>query len=194
MIKTVRLLGAIGRKFGREFKMAFNRPAEAIRSLCAQLPGFSKYLYDSGDRGIQYRVVNGDPEGVDENGLLCPAEEILVIAPIASGSGGNFGKILLGAVIIGVAIAVNPGAGAILGIGKGTIIAMGASMMIGGVAGMLAATARSPKNQEKKDSFLFDRAGEVGKQGSPVPLLVGERIINLDILLSSGNAVNEIPV
>lgn len=172
--------------------MAFNRPAEAIRSLCAQLPGFSKYLYASGDRGIQYRVVNGDPEGVDENGLLCPAEEVLIIAPIASGSGGNFGKILLGAVLIAAAVAI-PG-GAILGISQSTIIMMGASLMISGVAGMLAGTARSPKNQEKKDSFLFDRAGEVGKQGSPVPLLVGERIINLDILLSSGNAVNEIPV
>lgn len=172
--------------------MQVRNPAEAIRSLCYQIPGFQKFLYDSADNGIEYRVVVEEPEGRSSEELHYPMGccEVIVIAPIASGCGG-FGRILLGAVLVGVAFAVP---GGIFGISATTIGLLGASMIVGGIAQMLAPKPKTPKKKESENSYLFDRAAEIGKQGQPVPLPIGERIIQLEIVLSSGLVTNEVPI
>lgn len=192
MLRKIKLLGKLGQRFGREFEMYINNPAEAIKALSCQLAGFQKFLYDSSEQGIGYRVVVESPEGRSEEELCYPmgGYGTIVIAPIASGSGG-FGRILLGAVLIGAAFAFPAG---ILGISATTIGLMGASMVLGGFAQMLATKPKTPKkDSEKQDSYLFSRGAESGKQGKPVPLAIGEMIFPLEIVLSSGISTNEIP-
>lgn len=55
-IRTVRLYGWLGRAFGREHRLAVASPAEAVRALCALLPGFEKALADSGERGVRFAL------------------------------------------------------------------------------------------------------------------------------------------
>lgn len=193
-MKKIKLLGSLGKRFGREFEMEVRHPLEAIKALCCQIKGFAQYLYYASDElGVQYRVVVEDPQGRDESNLHYPMGnyDTIVIAPIASGSGG-FGRILLGAVLVGLSFAV-PAVGW-FGVSGTTIGLMGGALILQGISQMIAPQKKTPKDREKQDSFLFDRAAEVGRQGSPVPLLIGERIIELQIVLSSGLVTNEVPI
>ena len=42
VLREVRLYGALGREFGRVFRLAVATPAEAVRALIAVLPGFER--------------------------------------------------------------------------------------------------------------------------------------------------------
>src|SRR5690625_7824857 len=43
-LKTIRLYGKLGTKFGRVHKLAVSSAAEAVRALCVVLPGFESHL------------------------------------------------------------------------------------------------------------------------------------------------------
>lgn len=191
MMRRIKLLGEAGRIFGREFRLNVNSAAEAIRALRCQLKGFEKYLYDSSENGIYWRVVDGDPEGLEEDHLGYPLENnTLVLAPIVSGSGG-FGRVLLGIGLI-AASAFMPAT--VLGVSSMTIGLMGGALVLGGLSQMIAGKPKTPKENERKDSFLFDRSSQVSNQGRCVPKGYGERVIELKLILSSGVRTNDIPI
>ncbi|WP_254811130.1 hypothetical protein [Xanthomonas campestris] len=58
-VSTVRLYGVLRAKFGKEFRLAVASPAEAIRALSLQLPGFQAFLMGAKDRGLTFAVFNG---------------------------------------------------------------------------------------------------------------------------------------
>ena len=58
-IRTVRLYGKLGTRFGRRFELAVASPAEAIQALCVLLKGFRRELLESKDKGIAYAVFAG---------------------------------------------------------------------------------------------------------------------------------------
>ena len=60
---TIKLLGELGRRFGRQFQLAVKTPAEAMRALCMQIPEMRQYLLESGEKGVNWRVVTGIPKG-----------------------------------------------------------------------------------------------------------------------------------
>jgi predicted phage tail protein len=191
MMRTIKLLGEAGRIFGREFRLNVNSAAEAIRALRCQLKGFEKYLHDSSENGIYWRVVDGDPEGLEEDHLGYPLENnTLVLAPIVSG-GGGFGRVLLGIGLI-AASAFMPAT--VLGVSSMTIGLMGGALVLGGLSQMIAGKPKTPKENERKDSFLFDRSSQVSNQGRCVPKGYGERVIELKLILSSGVRTNDIPI
>ena len=41
-LRTVKLYGPMRKLFGREYELNVSSPADAIRALCAQVPGFKK--------------------------------------------------------------------------------------------------------------------------------------------------------
>jgi predicted phage tail protein len=43
-MKKIQLLGELGKKFGKSFKMDVKNPAEAVRALCVNFPEFRKEL------------------------------------------------------------------------------------------------------------------------------------------------------
>lgn len=187
----VKLLGVLGKKFGREFELDIRTPAEAIRAIASQINGFAGFLESSESQGLAYRVVTLCPEGLDEQGLLLPIEgQRLAIAPVVIGSGA-FGRILLGVALIGAAFLIP---GGFLGLSATTIGLVGASLVLGGISELLTAKPKTPKDKKNSESFLFDRAQEVGNQGSPVPVLYGTRYITDLAVISSGLSVDEIPI
>jgi predicted phage tail protein len=106
---TIRLLGEAGRRFGRRFQLAVKTPAEALRALCVQIPELRQYLLDSGEKGINWRVVTDHALGLDEDQLLWPLSRRMVLAPIPAGRGA-VGRIIAGVALVAAAILFAPGA------------------------------------------------------------------------------------
>jgi predicted phage tail protein len=63
---TIRLLGEAGRRFGRQFKLAVKTPAEAVRALCAQIPGLRQYFLGVRRKRHCWRAITEHAEGLDE--------------------------------------------------------------------------------------------------------------------------------
>ena len=204
---TIRLLGEAGRRYGRRFQLAVKTPAEALRALCLQIPGLRQYLLESGEKGIDWRVVTDHAEGLDEDQMLWPLSKRLVLAPLPAGRGG-VGKIIAGVAIVAFAI-VTAGAGLFalgLGFSASTAIgigAIGASLIFSGVADLLTPTPKMPNvkggglgggssatsgrsQEEQLNSFAFDKSNANTVQGDVVPVLYGERIIGALPVLSFG--------
>ena len=195
---TIRLLGEAGRRYGRKFQLAVKTPAEALRALCLQIPGLRQYLLESGEKGIDWRVVTDHAEGLDEDQMLWPMSKRLVLAPLPAGRGG-VGKIIAGVALVGLAI-VTGGAtiglfGLIAPIAISPIIGtIGLSLIFGGVSDLLTPTPKMPNvkggglgggssatsgrsQEEQLNSFAFDKSNANTVQGDVVPVLYGERII-----------------
>lgn len=198
---TIRLLGEAGRRYGRRFQLAVKTPAEAVRALCLQIPGLRQYLLESGDKGIEWRVVTDHSEGLDEDQLLWPMSKRLVLAPLPAGRGGA-GKIIAGVALIGVAVLLGPigaplfygaaaAGGVIGGFAAGAVASIGLSLVFGGVAELLTPTPKLPSfkgrdRDEQQNSFTFDKSNANTVQGEVVPVLYGERIIGSLPVLSFG--------
>jgi predicted phage tail protein len=203
---TIRLLGEAGRRFGRKFQLAVKTPAEAMRALCIQIPALRQYLLESGEKGIDWRVVTDHSEGLEEEQLLWPMSKRMVLAPLPAGRGG-VGKIIAGVALVAAAIVFAPGgllAGSIFGFTLGSTAAVavgsiGLSMIFSGVAELLTPTPKMPnvKNvggsstsgrdeSEQLNSFTFDKSNANTIQGDVVPVLYGERIVGALPVLSFG--------
>ena len=194
----VKLLGELGRRFGRSYRFMANSPNDVISALSNQLAGFKDYLTGAHEDGIGFRLVDEDAEGMDyEEMMMMPCRQ-LVIAPIISG-GGNIGRILIGIALI--AFAFIPFGGAFAGfvagkfaIGSGILFSLGTSLVLTGVAALLTPPVKQPKETERKDSFLFDRATELSSQGAPVPILYGRFLAASPLIISSAITTQQVAV
>ena len=105
-MQRVLLLDELGEKFGAVHEYYNLRtPVDAIKLLCINHPEFQKELIKSGEKGIGYKVVQAGAEFELEDMLLPFGSNDLIITPVIAGSGRGFGKVLLGAALIGLAVA-----------------------------------------------------------------------------------------
>ena len=201
---TIRLLGEVGRKFGRRFQLAVKTPAEALRALCVQIPELRQYLLESNENGIDWRVVTDHAMGLEEEQLLWPMSKRMVLAPIPAGRGA-VGRIIAGVALVAVAILFAPAgllAGGLFTLGAQAVpivAGIGVSLIFGGVAQLLTPTPKMPNvgsvgggpnsgrsREEQLKSFTFDKSNANTLQGEVVPVLYGERIIGALPVLSFG--------
>lgn len=178
----VKLLGLLGRRFGRSYRLAVRSAAEAIRALSLQLDGFQQFLIDSEADGIGYKVIAEDPNGLDEGQLGWPISRRLIIAPRLLGSGSAFEKIIIGVALIGISLI--PGIGPAISFGllqNATAIGLlGGALILGGISQALTPTPRVERlntGGERARSFLFDANNLNSVQGEPMPVLYGQRLI-----------------
>ena len=208
----VKLLGELGRKFGRKYSFMASSPKDIFSALCNQLQGFKEYMTNAHEDGIGFRLVDEDPEGMDYVNMAMGCRR-LVIAPIVSG-GGTIGRILIGVALIALAFvpfggafagftagaAANAATGAAavsagFSIGSGILFSLGASLLLTGIASLLTPPVSNPKSDTaKKDSFLFDRAAELTTQGNPVPILYGRFLAASPLIISSAITTQQVPV
>jgi predicted phage tail protein len=195
----VKLIGELGRRFGRSYFFVASSPREVISALSNQIEGFKDYLCGAHERGIGFRLVDGDAEGMGYEEAMMGCKQ-LIIAPVITG-GGTFGKILLGVVLVGLAF-VSFGAGSAFAgfaagkfaIGSGILFSLGTSLVLSGIASLLTPPVEQPRETERKDSFLFDRATELTTQGQPVPLLYGKFLAASPLIISSAITTQQVPV
>ena len=197
----VKLIGELGRRFGRSYSFVASSPREIISALSNQIEGFKDYLREAHENGIGFRLVDGDPEGMSYEDAMLGCNQ-LIIAPIVTG-GGAIGRILLGVAL--VALAFIPFGGAFAGfaaagakagfaLGSGILFNLGVGLVLTGVASLLTPPVEQPRETERKDSFLFDRATELTTQGQPVPVLYGKFLAASPLIISSAITAQQVPV
>lgn len=187
-MKKIHLHGELSR-FGSSFELDVNSPAEAIRAISVQLPAFRKAIAEG-----EWHVVKGDMEegtNLDEDRLLMGLGRVsdIHIIPAVTGSGGKFGQIILGAVLIGAAFWTGGASLAAWGAGAKAMGALGAGLVIGGVAQMLIKPPSTDfagrEAPDQRPSFLFDGPVNTSTQGLPVPLIYGE-VKTGSVVISAG--------
>lgn len=133
-MRKVYLEGILGEKFGSEWNLAVNSPAEAIQAIACQRSGFKQFLAE-GENVLGYDVLIGDDyiESYQECMLSNPSmEQSYSFVPIIQGSKSS--GILM---VLGVALIAMTGGFAAIGIqGLG-----GASAAAAGTVGTTATAA-----------------------------------------------------
>lgn len=185
-LRTIRLYGKLGAKFGRVHHFVCNDVAGAVRAMCAMLPGFQKFLLESKDKGLGYAVFVGK-ENVGEKLLNAPTgDEDIRIAPVILGSGrGGFFQIVLGAALLGAAfltggVSLAAGGLAFSGLMGQIAFGLGVSMVLGGVQQLLTKQPQgltSVKSPDNGASYNFNGPVNVTAQGNPVPEFYGQGMV-----------------
>ncbi|CAE6879876.1 tail assembly protein [Paraburkholderia domus] len=171
-LRTIRLYGVLGAKFGRVHRMAVSSTAEAMRALGVVLPGFKKFVINAKDNGLTFAVFRGK-QNLSEKELEFPVGgDDIRIAPVLIGSksGGVF-QTIFGAVLFAVG-AVSTYFGNPYG---GNMMAMGAAMALGGVAQLLSphVAGLNGTGPDNGTSYYFSGPVNSSAQGDVAQIVVG---------------------
>ena len=215
-MKIVKVYGALRERLGQcRFELNVATPAQAIKALCVNFPGLDKWLIDSEQDGIGYRVKVGrqeaTPEDVSVLGLPWSEREVFSITPVVAGAGRGFGAFLLGAALIGASFffpgaglfgyaAIGSGGAAIAGTGIATSIgvslsAVGAGLVLTGISQMISPTPQPGmelKEANRIQNFTFSGITNTAQQGLAVPIAYG-RVVVGSAVISSGLDVDHSP-
>ena len=201
MLRKVIMYGELAEFVGhKELEAVVKNPAEAVRFLVTNFPKLEAYMANK-----YYQVLVGK-EDVDKEDLHNPiGQDDIHIVPVITGAGGNspFGRILLGAALIGASF-LFPGAGmfgtqalgatgtaGLAGAGIATkigtaISAIGAGLVLNGVSEMLFPM---PKPEMPEDdpriSFSFSGVQNTSRAGTAHPIVYGE-VITGSVVISAG--------
>lgn len=187
-LRTIRLYGIAGTKFGRVHRLAVSSTAEAMRALRVIVPGFEKFMMNARDNGLTFAVFNGK-RNLGESELAYPVgNDDIRIAPILIGS-KNSG---LFTTILGTALAV---VGVVTSeFGGGFLIGIGASMALGGVVQMLSpqqSGLASNSGPDNGTSYYFNGAVNSNAQGDCVPIGYGRMRVGSKVISASISAADQ---
>ena len=168
MLKTIKLYGVLGKKFGKEFHLAVESTREAVKALSVQVPGFEQFMLTAHEQGLTFAVFQDD-ENISEDQIdFETGAKVIRIVPKVIGAGGNgILQTILGVVMIVVGVITQ----------QYWAVSIGVGMMIGGIAQMLAPKVDTEdQNQDgNKANKGFGGAVTTIAQGNPVPILYGQR-------------------
>ena len=194
-MKVVKVYGALRKRLGQcRFEFDVATPAQAIKALCVNFPGLDKWLIDSEQDGVGYRVAVSKDKITEQDmsPLVMPfsEQEVFSITPVIAGAGRGVGQILLGAVLIGASFIPGVGAGAVT-----VMQALGASLTLNGIATLISPQPQlgleRGKEAARLESFIFNNVVNTAKQGLPVPIAYG-RVFVGSAVLSSGLDVDQV--
>ena len=186
MLRKIKLYGELADFVGhKEFEVQVDSLQKAVSFLVNNFAGIEKYMNPR-----YYQVKVGD-YAVDETEILHPiGQEDIHFVPVITGAGRGFGKILLGAALIGIAFLMPVASGGLslgAGIKAGSlakvgfmtkmVAGVGASLVLSGVSDMLFPLPDIPAFEDTQDprlSFSFGGTQQTGRAGTPVPLVYGE--------------------
>ena len=193
MMRNVIFHGELAEFIGhKSLEAKVSTVAETMRFLVCNFPNVEAHMAQK-----YYKIIIGKSE-IEESELHYPmGGSDINIVPVISGAGGNFGKIFLGAALIGASFlfpgsglfgtqsvfgATAFGTGAAAGGAFGTFVgtalsAVGATMVLGGVSGMLFPQPQEPDFSNEGDpriSFNFSGTQNTSRAGTPVPIVYGE--------------------
>lgn len=204
-LRTIHLHGALGKKYGRKHQFDVSTPAEAIRAINANYPGFADEILELGRQGYAYRVVHGKRGKIGLNGpeeLLDPASgDIRIIPEVMGAKKGGLGQLILGIAMIATVYFTGGATAGMWGtqiagttVGK-IVMNIGLSLALGGVVQLLSPTPKASAADEDKrnPSYIFDGAINTMAQGHPVPVGYGEMIVG-SAVISAGIDVDEVPI
>ena len=201
-MKVVKVYGALREQLGQgRFEFVADTPVQALKALLVNFPGLEKWLIDSEQRGVGYRVTVGKQSihNEDVSGLFLPwsNQDVFAITPVFMGAGGGVTQTLIGAALIGLAL-VNPFGAAAIGtfgltapILVNTIVGVaGASLFLGGVSQMISPTPKPPGLVEQNEAARLESNSFSGivnttRQGVPVPIAYGRVFVGGAVISAS---------
>ena len=201
MLRKIKLYGQLAEFVGhKEFEVKVDTLSKAVSFLIHNFPEVEAYMSPR-----YYQVKVGDYD-IDKNEINYPiGQQDIHFIPVISGSGKGFGKILLGAALIGVAIALpgaQSGAGGALGFGAAgggfSLAALGGNigiaLVLSGVSDMLFPLPQQQSFSTEEDprlSFSFSGVQNTSRAGTPVPIVYGE-IFTGSVVISAAIDTNQI--
>lgn len=174
-MRKIKLYGELGRKFGREYRLKVNSPAEAVRALCIQITGFRKYLIESQKSGISFKVYSAKNEVGQEQLGMTGTGDIRIVPQIA-GANGEF-RVLAGAALVAASFLPTPLSPYLFNVGVG--------VALGGVSEVLGRGFESTTPYEKDEnrpSNSFSGPVNTLAQGHPVPVGYGRMIVGAQVI------------
>ena len=194
MLRKLKLYGELAEFVGhKEFEIQVDSLAKAVSFLVNNFPQVERYM------NPQYYQVKVGNYAVNEEEIHHPiGQEDIHIVPVISGAGrGGFGKVLLGAALIGAAFFVPNGLVFKEGISTGFgfaqasklakgLVYLGASLALQGVSEMLFPLPKPKEFKSEQDpqlSFSFSGTQNTSRAGTPVPIVYGE-IVTGSVVIS----------
>ena len=199
MLRKIKLYGELAKFVGhKEFEVKAETVGKAVSFLIHNFPEIEAYMSPK-----KYQVKVGDYD-IDEKEIHHPVggQDIHFI-PVISGAGRGLGKFIVGAVLIGIAVATG-GTSLSLGFG-GFSGGLGISAMLGniglgltlmGVSEMLFPLPKPPDFSSEEDpqlSFSFSGVQNTSRAGTPVPIVYGE-IFTGSVVISAAIDTNQVDV
>ena len=191
MLRKIKLYGELAEFVGhKEFEVKADTLTSAVSFLVNNFEGIDKFMSPK-----YYQVKVGD-YAIDESEVYHPiGKEDIHFIPVISGAGRGFGRILLGAALIGLAFIPFAGSGTGLGMlfGKGPVFGIhklgqvgmlskalagvGGALVLSGVSEMLFPLPKFDDFDSEGDprlSFSFNGIQQTNRAGTPVPIVYGE--------------------
>lgn len=181
-VKTIKLSGSLGRRFGVFHRLAVETYPEAIRALSSQVKGFKEYMQSEIGSRMKYAVfVDGRNISHKSDKEFACADEIRII-PVPTGSkNGGLMTIVIGAVIMATAFFTGGASLALMGAFASAAFMAGGAMVLGGISQMIApqkgGASMEVRSTENKPSYAFGGAVNTTAAGYPVPVPYGERSV-----------------
>jgi len=219
-MKVVKVYGALKKQLGGQgtFELEVNTPAEAIKALTANFKGLAKWMVESEQHGVAYKVQLGT-EVVGESEidtLLLPwsEKEVFSITPVVTGAGRGMGMVLLGAALIGLSfVTFGATAGLFGGVASGSVFGgaaagtglygaaawgskalgmIGLSLVMGGVGQMLSPPPPEldMKQANKLQNYSFSGVTNTAQVGTAIPIAYGRLFVGSTVI-SSGLDVDQ---
>ncbi len=171
---NIRLCGQL-RQFGKSYDLLVRTPAEAVKALCVQIPGFERFISNAKSRGLVFAVFRGK-KNIGEGELNYQGHGDIIISPVICGSkrAGSL-QTIIGAVLIVAGAVLSAFGGGAVGV---PMMKMGAVLAVGGVVQMLSpqagglSTSAAPENTP---GYAFGSAKNTTASGNPVSLCAGRR-------------------
>lgn len=207
-MKVVKVYGELRKRLGQcRFEFDVATPAQAVKALCVNFPGLDKWLIDSEQNGVAYRVRVGREEATPADmsvlGLPWSEREVFSITPVVAGAGG-VGRVIAGALLITAAVVFAPAAAAgggfltaaaagtsISAVGVATVVAgnIGIYLALSGIAEMISPINKpgfeASKEAARLQNMSFSGVVNTARQGLPVPIAYG-RVFVGSAVISSG--------
>lgn len=192
-MRTIKLYGELGKKFGKIHRFMVKTPAEAVRALCANFPDLERYMMTAHEKNVGFHVWNGRHQLEKEDEATDPASGDIKIIPVIMGA-NSVTRILIGATLIAAGaflIVESEGAGSPVGSG---LVSAGIGLTLGGVIDFLSPVPKikGPEERpENKPSYFFNGPVNTTQQGHPVPVGYGRLLIGGGIV-SAGVSIDQI--
>jgi len=211
MLRKIKVYGALAKFLKRRvFRAEVANPAEAVRFLIANYPQLREHMRDQHYKVLVSNTALEIGDQPEQLGYPIGALEEVKIIPVMVGAGGSTGQILAGVGLIAAAILLGPLGGGFLGLGAGAFTsgaagtaavfssavgAIGASLVLGGVAQLLTPVPQTAtgadSEQDPRKSYSFSGIQNVSRQGVPVPIVYGETIVG-SVTISSTILTSEL--
>ena len=200
MLRTVRLYGELAEFVGhKELDAVINSTGDAIKFLITNFPDLEAHMADR-----YYKVLVDDYE-IGEEDIQNPiGQSDISIVPVITGAGGDFGKILAGAALIGGAFLftplsvgsffspiVAPGSFAAAGGLTKAALGVGGALVLSGVSNLLFPLPDLNDEEDPRVSFNFSGLQNTSRAGTSHPIVYGE-IFTGSVVISAGVDTNQV--